>query len=1412
MNEASLFDAAIAITDLLERDAFLDRECAGNPQLRSAMERLLSCHDASNPLDRPAYDLPTQSIDEDQARKKNDVMLGDTIDRYKLLEKIGEGGFGNVYVAEQEKPVRRRVAIKVIKPGMDSKQVIGRFEAERQALAMMDHINIAKVLDAGTTENGRPYFVMELVHGRPITTYCDENQLSPRERLELFIPVCQAIQHAHQKGIIHRDIKPSNVLVTMYDDRAVPKVIDFGVSKALDQRLTEKTVYTQYGTMVGTLEYVSPEQAEMNAFGVDTRSDVYSLGALLYELLTGTPPLDCQEFHSTAYAEMIRKIKEQDPSPPSLRIRGSETLQKVAAARRTEPARLSAEVRGELDWIVMRCLEKDRARRYEGASALAQDVHRYLANEPVDACPPTVSYRLRKAYQKHRSAVWTASLLASALIVVAVVSLSWAFSSRRAARKANLLQQQAQNNAELAINNSRLAEERSKQVAASREELAKFEYAASMKLAQLELQRGNALSVRRLLDRSPNGRREWEWNYLDRAIRSETLCLAGHMGFNRAASFSPDGTKILTANEERRACLWDAKTGELIRLFDAPTANISDASFDPSGTRILIAMRDFVRRIGELRVFDTSTGELLLTLPQESTVWTARFDRDGKRIVAACGNDQLVFWDASTGKLLTTIQSSIAYGVNFHSNGLLASGHRDGVARLWDPETGQLIKEFPGHAGPVHGIAISPDGRRMISSGVDAKVIVWDLGSKEQLLTLNGHQDEVRAVAFSPDGNLIVTGSDDRTACIWDASSGTLKKKFVGHLNEIRSAAFSPDGESIITGSSDGTAKSWKIADDAPYPFQERLSPDHVQQMSVDGRRLLIKASAAEDSTKRYVYQVWDAQKEAVLLEVDRPDEFRMFVARLSNDGNYVFGFSSDSEFTVWNVNNKKRLCTFDTPHAFSNIAINHDARILAISRRDRAVSLWDLRAGTHLLDLDVPDELTASFAFCPHQRTIAGGGSRGTLTIWDAETGQIRHTIKRGSIEGHSSSIVSTNFNHDGSYVVTASADGTAKLWRVQDGTHVQTLIGHNDGLTAAQFSPDGTRILTSSARENDLTARIWETSTGLEILTIPLSKQSRDPVFSADGSCIFIASQRQSLQILRGDPKAIAQVQMAMAPRDAWFAQQYPEPQRKLWNCAAEGDIDGVKAALRDGADVNAMDSRYKLNGRHALNYAVKRNDGQMVKLLIDSGANIDLQNYTGYTALHHAAEFNALTAAKQLFDAGANPNLTNDAGLTPLEFAKSFGRYDFANEIQRVTTIEPQRKLWNCAAEGDMDGVKAALSDGADINAMDSRNRSNGRYALNYAAQRNDSELSRFLIDAGANINLQNHTGFTALHHAAEYNALTVAKQLIDAGANPNLTTHAGLTPLELAKRCGHNDVARELERVATNEKTLRGTSNE
>ena len=363
---------------------------------------------------------------------------GSIVGPYKLLQQLGEGGMGVVYMAEQEQPVRRMVALKIIKPGMDSRQVIARFEAERQALAMMEHHNIAKVLDAGTTDTGRPYFAMELVKGVPITDYCDKNKLTPRERLEMFIPVCQAIQHAHQKGIIHRDIKPSNVLVTLYDGQPVPKVIDFGIAKATQQKLTERTMFTGIGQILGTMEYMSPEQAEMNQLDIDTRSDVYSLGVMLYELLTGSTPITKDKLRGVGLDEMLRTIRETEPPKPSTRLSDSgEALPMISDVRKTEPTKLSKFVRGDLDWIVMKALEKDRTRRYETASGLAADVQRFLSDEAVDACPPSARYKLHKFARRNKAAIATGATIAGILLASTIVSSGLAVWAMRAEKVAS---------------------------------------------------------------------------------------------------------------------------------------------------------------------------------------------------------------------------------------------------------------------------------------------------------------------------------------------------------------------------------------------------------------------------------------------------------------------------------------------------------------------------------------------------------------------------------------------------------------------------------------------------------------------------------------------------------------------------------------------------------------------------------------------------------------------------------------------------------------------------------------------------------------------------------------------------------------------------------------------------------------
>jgi serine/threonine protein kinase/tetratricopeptide (TPR) repeat protein len=453
----ALFLEAAAIDDPVARAAFVNERCGEDAALRDRVLALLVANDRAVAHEGTASfggaDGPRGTTTADFHGKDEHVgaiLAG----KYKLVQAIGEGGMGSVFMAQQTEPVKRAVAVKVVKAGMDSRAVLARFEAERQALAVMDHPNIAKVLDAGTTDGGRPFFVMELVKGTPITRYCDEHRLNPRQRLELFVPVCQAIQHAHQKGIIHRDIKPSNVLVAMYDDRPVPKVIDFGVAKDAGQSLTDKTLMTGFGALVGTPEYMSPEQANLNNLDIDTRSDVYSLGVLLYELLTGTTPVDKKSLGKAAVLEILRIVREVEAPRPSAKLSTIDTLPSVAANRGTEPARLSRLMKGELDWLVLRALEKDRTRRYETANALARDIQRYLADEVVEARPPSPGYRLRKFVRRHPLELALAGM--AAVLLAGGVAVGWWQHEQSSARRQTDLRRQLEDEKRLAADGARL--------------------------------------------------------------------------------------------------------------------------------------------------------------------------------------------------------------------------------------------------------------------------------------------------------------------------------------------------------------------------------------------------------------------------------------------------------------------------------------------------------------------------------------------------------------------------------------------------------------------------------------------------------------------------------------------------------------------------------------------------------------------------------------------------------------------------------------------------------------------------------------------------------------------------------------------------------------------------------------------
>jgi serine/threonine protein kinase len=443
--EKAVFFEALEITDPEQRRHFLDQACGADKALREQVEALLALSpNAGQFFEGCAPALEAARADADQALSAAESALEAEVPEtkcigpYKLLQKIGEGGCGVVYMAEQEQPIRRRVALKIIKLGMDTRNVIARFEAERQALALMDHPNIARVLDAGATETGRPYFVMELVYGVKITDYCDQNRVSMRERLELFIRVCNAVQHAHQKGIIHRDLKPSNIMVTMHDGVPVPKVIDFGIAKATEQRLTDKTLFTSYAQLMGTPAYMSPEQMELSGLNLDTRSDIYSLGVLLYELLTGRTPFDTTDLLKLGVEELKRTVCEREPLSPSAKLKtlNNEELTKTARRLQVEAPRLVSQLRGDLDWIVLKCLEKDRTRRYATAIGLGEDIERYLHEQAVLARPPSQLYRLQKLVRRNRIVVLSGATAVAALLLGSIISTCLFIKEREALRTA----------------------------------------------------------------------------------------------------------------------------------------------------------------------------------------------------------------------------------------------------------------------------------------------------------------------------------------------------------------------------------------------------------------------------------------------------------------------------------------------------------------------------------------------------------------------------------------------------------------------------------------------------------------------------------------------------------------------------------------------------------------------------------------------------------------------------------------------------------------------------------------------------------------------------------------------------------------------------------------------------------------
>jgi WD40 repeat protein len=821
-----IFALALEKKSPAEREHYLAGACQGQPELRQQVESLLQAHaQASGFLDK-TMQVSASTFGAERA--------GAMIGRYKLLELIGEGGFGSVWMAGQEEPVRRRVALKVIKPGMDTKQVLARFESERQALAMMDHPSIARVFDGGATDTGRPYFVMELVRGQRITDYCDANKLSTRERLGLFIQVCQAVQHAHQKGIIHRDLKPSNILVTEVDGAPVPKVIDFGVAKATAAPLTELTLFTGLHQMIGTPAYMSPEQAGLGALDMDTRSDIYALGVLLYELLTGQTPLTKEDFDKAGMDEIFRLIREQDPPKPSTRMSDltREELTAIAARRQVQPVKLNRLFRGDLDWIVMKALEKDRTRRYETANGLAFDLRRHLNNEPVLARPASAAYKFQKAFRRNKLVFAAGTAIAAALVLGIIGTALGLLRAEKQRLLAETARQEESKLREMALKS--LEGEKKQRARAETQELAarRIAYDSDMILAQQALTVNNLGRAQRLLDRQrpQPGQldlRGWEWRYLWSQTRPDEhdVFLDGNNLGAPPLSFSPDGrllarelngVTVVTDLISRRPILqrtnaWhpvfshhgtnlafvdSSSTNDLITLLDIATQKETQLvtsprptdwfGFTPDDRRLLtVSVRPNVKWIsqyefpGDVRAWDVNTGRQLwqraINLQQNGngSYRTYAISPDGTALGLVLMPGRVQVLETQDGRERFTIkvtEEGVAALMFSPDSSTLVTAHcfADSAIRLWDAHSGQACGSLEGHTGYVGDLLFTPDSKLLISSGGDQTIRLWDWPTRQPAGVLRGHLNEVYGLALAPDGRTLASRCKDGSIYLWD--------------------------------------------------------------------------------------------------------------------------------------------------------------------------------------------------------------------------------------------------------------------------------------------------------------------------------------------------------------------------------------------------------------------------------------------------------------------------------------------------------------------------------------------------------------------------------------------------------------------------------------------------------------------